>query len=89
MRRSRVRRIVVGVLRTAGRYAIHGLIGMQSTWIVVMPEVDEASADRCGGAVPSPDEPPVIRQFHPGRRRPRRLSAAERRAWADLERRLR
>lgn len=89
MRCSRVLRIVMGVLRTVGRYAVRGLMGMQSTWIVVMPEVDEGSADRCGDAVPSPDEPPVFRQFQPRGRCLRPLSAAERRAWVDLEQRLR
>lgn len=88
MRRGRFRLIVVGVLRAVGRYAVRGLIGMQSTWLVVMPEVDQASAGQCGDAVPAPNEQSVSRQFPPRRRGPR-LSAAERRAWADLEQRLR
>ena len=88
MRRGRFRLIVVGVLRVVGRYAVRGLIGMQSTWLMVMPEVDQASAGQCGDAVPAPNEQSDSRQFPPLRRGPR-LSAAERRAWADLEQRLR
>lgn len=88
MRRDRVRLTVLGVLRVVGRYTMRGLIGMQSTWLVGMPEADEAIAGRCPDLVPFPAEQSAFRQFQPRRRGPR-LSAAERRAWADLEQRLR
>jgi hypothetical protein len=88
VKHSRVRRVVVGVLRAVGRFAVDSLIAMQFS-VMVAPGVYEAGASRRGGVVPSPEEPPISGQLQPGRRRARRLSAAERRAWADLEQRLR
>jgi hypothetical protein len=50
VRRGRVRRIVAGVLRAAGRCAIRSLMSM-STWSVDMPEADSANAGRRGDVV--------------------------------------
>jgi hypothetical protein len=90
VRRSSARRIVADILRAVGRYAVIGLMGMQSAgWIVIMPEADEAGPCRCGDPAPPPYEPVASQRFRPRRRRARRLSAAERRAWVELEQRLR
>jgi hypothetical protein len=88
VRHSRVRRVVVGVLRAVGRFTVDSLIATQFS-VMVAPAVYEAGADRRSGTTPSPEEPPDSGQLRPRRRRARRLSAAERRAWADLEQRLR
>jgi hypothetical protein len=88
VRRSRVWRVVVDVLRAIGRFTVDSLIATQFS-VMVAPAVYEASASRLGGAVPSQEGPPISERLRPGRRRARRLSAAERRAWADLEQRLR
>ena len=87
MRRTRVRRIAMKAMRAVGRFAVRSLIAMDCIGMG-MPEFYEVSADRYGGGVSSPEEPSGPEQFRFPRHRARRLSAAERRAWSDIEQRL-